>query len=315
LISSLEIAKLCGVSQGTVDRALHDRGGVSAATKERVLAVAVEHGYRPNPAAREMLSGKSSVIGALVPSINVVFFMDFLHAIKLACGEFGLRLFITPVGSRDEFLDALGDFAARRVSGVVAVPPDEGIVIPQAIAKALPVATLLSPVANESMPLFAPDEVRTGRDAVAYLAAKGHRRIMHVTYRRDAAAIRDRRDGYVAAMEERGLAPRVAVSVEPDDLTAAISDYDPTALFCHNDVLALKALRVLAQEGIDVPRDISVLGADDSATFNEFDSHITTLAYPFAEVALKAVRWLATKEDLRPISPMRVVERQTVRSL
>src|ERR1700744_2609682 len=114
MISSLELARRCGVSQGTVDRALHDRPGVSAKTREKILRVARQHGYRPHPGVRELLTGESRTVGALVPVVNNIFFMDLFSELDQALKQKGLRLQLTPVEDQAAFLEALEDCAARR---------------------------------------------------------------------------------------------------------------------------------------------------------------------------------------------------------
>lgn len=315
MISSLELARLCGVSQGTVDRALHGRPGVSAKTRALIKEQAGIYGYRPHPAARELLTGKSRVVGAIAPAGGSVFFLDFVAAIKSACDSAGLRLFITPAAAGAEFLDAVDDFAARRVCGIVGFPPVEGIRIPDAITRAFRVATLLSECANEDVPLFAPDETRTGEAAVDYLTTLGHRRILHLTYRREALAIKQRRDGYLEAMARGELEACVHVFSGAPEFRAACSEFRPTAVFCNNDRLALTAIRILQSAGMAVPRDISVMGVDNSPTFNEFEADITTMSYPFEEIARKAMRWVIEGVDERPVSDLAVVERASASRL
>jgi len=305
----LELAKLCGVSQGTVDRAIHGRPGVSAATRDKILAMAAEHGYRPHPAAKELLSGKSNILGMLVPAMNSVFFMDFMQVVKEACDDFGLRLFISPVADKVEFIEALDDFAARRVRAILAIPPEENIQIPAHLVNSLPIATLISPCENDVVPFFAPNEQFTGVDAAAYLADKGHRRILHVTYHRQACGIIERQAGYVSEMTSRGLQPKVCVF---SDLLSTVASYQPTAIFCHNDWLAIRVMRALQENGVSVPGDVSILGVDNSPTFNRFQSDITTMTYPMAEIAQKSVRWLAEGVDERPISRLQIAEKSTV---
>lgn len=312
MISSLELARICGVSQGTVDRALHDRPGVNAATKEVIREAAERHGYQPHPAARELLGAKSTILGALVPSLNAIFFMDLMQTLKVTCDAHGLRLFISPVSDQADFLNALSDMAARRVRGVIAVPPAENIEVPASIAKSLPIATVLSSISNPSIPLFAPDERLTGETAVAYLTKLGHKRIMHVTYARKALAIEGRREGYVQAMQECGLDAATCVFGSGADLLKGLRAYQPTALFCHNDALALTVIQLLEAAGITVPGEMSILGVDNSPTLNQFYPRITTLAYPAAEIATKVLLWLTEGIDDRPITPMQVVERRTV---
>ncbi|MDR3709387.1 MAG: LacI family DNA-binding transcriptional regulator [Capsulimonadaceae bacterium] len=313
MISSLEIAKLCGISQGTVDRALHGRPGVSAETKRRVEEIAREYGYRPHPGAREMLTGKSAILGALVPSMNGVFFMDFMQVVKTACDQYNLRMFITPVADHDEFLDALNEFAARRVAGVLAVPPSADVLVPEEIARTLRIASLLGPTATPTIPLFAPDEVSTGADATAYLIGLGHTRIVHATYRRRAQAIADRTRGYEETMRTAGLTPRVTDDLDAQAWRRLLNEYRPTAVFCHNDRLALNVIRLVETEGLSVPRDLAVMGIDNSPTFEEFNTQLTTMTYPFDEIARKALRWIVDGVDERPISRMPIVERRTTR--
>lgn len=292
MISSLELARRCGVSQGTVDRALHNRPGVSPATRERILREAQAHGYLPHPAAREILSGESRLLGALVPAVNSLFFMDLMQAVKNACADAGLRLWLMPVTHREEFLEVLADCAARRFAGVLAVPPEEGIVLPPAITGTLPVATLLSPCLGERTQLFAPDEVATGARAVDYLAECGHRAIIHVSYARHAHAVLARARGYETAMRARGLTPVVCRADSAATLRAVIDAHHPTAFFCHNDWIALAVIRHLASAGIRVPEEMAVLGVDDSPTFTHLYPGITTLRYPGEEVARQAIAWI-----------------------
>lgn len=313
MISTLDLARLCGVSQGTVDRALHNRPGIGKETRERILAAARERGYHPHPAARELLTGDRRLVGAIVPSVNSVFFMDLMNAIRAELTPAGFRFFLTPVAGTEEFLDVLRDFAARRSRAVLFVPPEDDLVIPSEIVGAgLSLVSLANPCAGQIF--LGPDEVQTGRDAVAYLAGKGHARILHVTYARRAHAIEARVRGYSEAMQERGLDPVVLRPLEPQSFRAVLEQHRPTALFCHNDWLALSAMRLLESHGLKVPGDVSVLGVDNSPTFVELCPGITTLAYPAAEIACAVRELLAEGPVSSPIPSCAVVERATVAS-
>lgn len=316
MISSLELARLCGVSQGTVDRAVHNRSGISADTKQRVLETAAAHGYSPNPAAREIMVGRSRMVGALVPSINSVFFMDLMDAMKEALSPHGLRILLTTVDSVTEFSEVIEEFAARRMMAAIIVPPEEGLVLPASLTKAMKVVTLLSPLAGTPSGCFlAPDEAQTGREAVRCLAARGHRRILHLTYRRDSVAIRDRARGYEEAMHALDEVPLALREVNAQTLAKAMDAYRPTALFCHNDPLALVAVRLLGEMGRRVPQDLSVLGVDDSPTFRRLWPGLTTMAYPREAIATQAAAWIAEGKAPQPIPSCPVVEGRTVAQL
>ncbi|MBN1673944.1 MAG: LacI family DNA-binding transcriptional regulator [Kiritimatiellae bacterium] len=313
MISSLELARICGVSQGTVDRALHGRAGINPKTKEKILRVANRYGYRPHPATMELLSGRSRTIVALVQTLNSIFFMDLLNAIRAGLATEGYRFLLCPVSDAEEMLEMLRDFSARRSPAAVVIPPEDNIVIPGPLGKSIRVVSLLSPCRGKETVFVTAAEERTGRDAVAYLASRGHRTILHLTYTRAAYAVKARARGYRAEMQKRGLKPFVLAENREHKLLETVKATGATALFCHNDWLALSAMRILARSGLRVPRDVSVLGVDNSPTFVDLYDDITTLAYPVAWTAEQVLRVVRGKAPARRAPRFELVERRTVR--
>jgi DNA-binding LacI/PurR family transcriptional regulator len=314
VISSLELARLCGVSQGTVDRALHGRAGISLKTRDRILDHARQHGYRPNPAARELITGKSGTVSATIPSVNNIFFMDLLSEIGRRLKERNLRLQITPVESRGDFLAALDDFAARRHRMALVIPPEEGIAAPASVSLRMALVSLVSPCEGTGVHFLAPDEQETGRAAIRYLHGRGHRRILHLTYPRRSHAIEARAAGYAEQASALGLSPQVLAGVGRTSLARAIEEGRPTALFCHNDWLALTTLLLLSEMGLRVPEDISVLGVDNSPTLAAINPGLTTMAYPMEAIGAAVLDVLDGKPAQLTGTLMKVVERTTVRS-
>lgn len=314
MISSLELARLCGLSQGTVDRALHDRPGISKATKARVLAMAERYGYRPHPAARELLTGERKTIGAVIPAVSSVFFIDLMNAVRAALAPGGYRFFMTQVNDAAEFTTAMQEFAAFRARAIVAVPPREPVEIGPAMVGATPVAVLINPAPGERVTTFIPDEIETGRIAARYLLERGHTRLLHLRQKFDTAAIRDRAAGFVEVLRQRGL-PAPVDSLDETRLIDTVRNQGVTAIFCHNDWLALSAMRVLAQAGLSVPEDVSILGVDDSPTFVSLCPDITTLHYPAESIAQAIRKWIDDESITPTIANVRVVERRTVVSV
>jgi LacI family transcriptional regulator len=315
VISSLELARECGISQGTVDRALHNRPGISPRTRDRVLRAARRYGYQPNPAARELLTGQSNVIGAVLPAVNNIFFMDLFNELGRAFAEQGLRLQITPVENRDIFLKVLQELAARRCRLAITVPPEDNIPVPAAITASLPLISLFSPLRGRGLHILSLDEEKTGRDAVRYLHERGHRRILHLTYARKAYAIDARVQGYRKQCREMNLPSRVMVTIDAEALTLAVKQYRPSAIFCHNDWMALQVLLRLSEMGVRVPEDISVLGVDNSPTLDAINSRLTTLAYPMASAVRAVMKILAGKSTSLKRESYKLIERATVRNL
>ncbi len=315
MISSLELARQCGISQGTVDRALHNRPGISAKTREKVLRMAKRNGYRPHPAARELLTGQSLTVGAILPTVNNVFFMDLFNELARALAKQNLRLQLTPVENRDAFLEMLEDFTARRYRLAVVIPPEDNIAVPRAITVGIPLISLFSPCRGSGIRFLSADEEETGRDAVRYLHRRGHQRILHLTYARRAYAIAARAQGYKEQCEELDLTSKVLLNVDAINLREALQRYRPTALFCHNDWMALRTMVLLSEIGLRVPEDISVLGVDNSPTLAALQPGLTTLAYPLASIVDTIMLILAEKPSRLNLVRYLLVERSTVRKL
>lgn len=309
-ISSLELAKRCGVSQGTVDRALHNRPGIAPATRERVLAAAAEYGYVPNPSAREMLLGTSRMVGGIVPALNSVFFMDLMEALRRALAKYGLGLFLTPVETAEETVAALREFAGRRLRAAALVPPLGGMRLPSGLCQALPIVTLANPLPG--LPFLGPDERATGRTGTTYLQACGHRRIGHLTFPNASPGVRQRRRGYSEAMRAAGRRAHIHTGTDAAERRAWVERHRLSAVFCHNDWQALVLIRQLERGGQRVPADLSVLGVDNSPTFTSLCQEITTLQYPYEAIAGALAERIATGKETAPIPDCAVVERESV---
>lgn len=312
MISSLELARLCGVSQGTVDRALHDRPGISSATKKRVLEAARKHGYRPHPAARELLTGERRTIGAITPSLTHVFYMDLLGAIRQELVAEGLRMFISPCADEEEFMELLGDFASRRCRATIVVPHHE-IDLPEIGYAGMKVVSLISPCHGRDAVFLTPDEQQTGHTAVEYLAKLGHRRLMHLTYPKGSKAIYEREVGFNDAVKQLSLTGLVTYAHDDKHIIQSIQEYKPTAVFCHNDAIAMRLIRDVEAIGMSVPGDLSVLGVDNSAAVVHLFP-LSTMNYPMKSMA-RAAHAVINDEQPEPIEPITVVERKTTRAI
>ncbi|MCU0791655.1 MAG: LacI family transcriptional regulator [Opitutaceae bacterium] len=309
MISSLELAALCGVSQGTIDRALHNRPGISAATRARILAMAEQHGYVPNPVARELMGlAASTVVGAIVSAaaLRAPFFMALFEVLARRLHVDGLQLsfWVAPDdadGMRKTFIES----AARRQRALILVMPPIDLELPAVTVARQPVLSLILPCSCPGVVSLLPDERAAGRVATEHLLALGHERILHLTGRTpvhgDHLIRHQRRDGYVAAMHSAGLPPLVwDEGVEAPDLLERLRAADITAVFCHNDPDALPLIRRLRAAGLAVPADISVIGVDRSPILVDIDPSLTSVTYPYAGLAEQVASTLSG----RPLPPL-----------
>jgi LacI family transcriptional regulator len=292
---------------------LHCRSGISAATREKILAAAEEHGYSPNPAARELITGESRVIGALIPQMNSVFFMDLFNEIKNRLRSRDLKMIFAPYADESEFFELLDEFSARRTRGVVFTPPKDGIVVPARIARNMTLVSLVSPVETDSVVFAAPDERLVGEIAAEHLASLGRGRLLHVTYPRKSHAISARRRGFERACAVSGAECEVVADERVETLSAKLAEFRPDGIFCHNDWLALSVLRILERDGVAVPESVSIIGVDDSPTFNSLNNEITTIPYPYDWCADRVAAEFAEGAGASPAAPPmpRVVVKHT----
>ncbi len=314
MISSLKLARICGVSQGTVDRALHGRKGIREETSRKIIAAAKKYQFSPNPMARELMTGKSSVVGAVISSFNSIFFMDIFEKIRQRLKAKGLTLVIMPASNTEETLAALKDFASRRYRGAVIVPPEDGMKIPVEISGSIKVVSIVGSCRGKNIVNISPDEVKTGFAGTEFLSGKGHSRILFLSYARKAKAISGRRKGYEKFMKWKKLPFKALFPVTDESLIKTIARFKPTALFCHNDWLALSAMRILERNGYKVPSGISVLGVDNSPTFISLCPELSTVQYPIDELAEMASDCLTGGKTATcsKFPPPVVIERKTV---
>lgn len=315
MISCLELAALCGVSHGTVDRAMHGRAGVSAATRARILAMAEAHGYRPNPAAREMMGrAVSTVVGVAVPSrtLSQPFFMDLFGVLARHLQGAGLQLclWVTPEDTAG-MEEVVTTMAARRLRALLLVGPPPNLHLTPALLQAQPVIALNLPCVLPQVRTLMPDEFAVGRVATEHLIALGHRRIVHLMGDLELHPVRvRRRDGYLAAMAAAALESRVwPLAATAPGLIERLQHEGITAVFCHHDPMAIVVLQRLAEAGIRVPDAISIVGVDHSPILAAISPGLTSVAYPYEAIAAQVIGVIAGQEPGALPTPQLVMGR------
>ncbi len=284
------IADEVGVSPMTVSNAFNRPDQLSPALRERILERARELGYAgPDPMARGLRSGRAGAIG-LVSDTNLSYAFDDAAASAVVAGlcsateDEGLGLLLVPAGAGGT------PFSSAVIDGVVVYSVAQGDpLLALAVTRRLPTVVIDQP-AGTGLPAVGIDDEAAARAAAAHLAALGHRRFAVVSFalgpdgrtgpadllrRRTAlyAVTRARLMGYAGALAEAGvdwagvLVHECAGSVRAAGRSAAarlLAEPDrPTAILATSDVLALGVLDAAAAAGLEVPRDLSVIGFDD----------------------------------------------------
>ncbi len=262
-----DVAARAGVSKSLVSLVLQRSPRVSDGRRAAVLKAIQELDYRPSTAAVSLAGTRSRTIGVVLDDFRNQWFVDLLTGLRESLQDQGHRLVVA-----DRFLNTGLDaspvegFLSMRVEGIViAGEPDTDLAIPASTPLVIAGGRVSIPRADT----VANDDRAGGRMAAEHLVGLGHTRLGFVGAR--SAAASERLAGFRAGVGEAG---DVHVSTLPEELTedagfraaTALFDEHPdvTAVFGANDVMALGAMSSLAERGLRVPEDVSVIGYDDT---------------------------------------------------
>ena len=300
MITSKELAVICNVSRGTVDRALNGKPGINEQTRKRILEASEQYGYRPDITARSLVKKQTMSLGIVIFDLNNTFFAQLLNAMEAKAREKGYFLFITLTNKRvDLEEECLDHLAGRRVDGIIlsSVHPTSGYA---EFLKKLetPVLALLNKV-DDSVPFIGMNDHDAMFDATNYVISKGYQRLIYVSPplaqedKTNIYAQSQRRDGFLAAVK--------AYAGELDSeiigrkgYVEKLMEYSfsrdcKTAIICSSDYFAINVLNSLRMRGIHVPYDVGVMGFDSISLLKFFDPTLSTVASNIEAMASLAV--------------------------
>ena len=301
----VDIAEQAGVSEATVSRVLNGRPGVSSATTQAVLTALDVLGYERPARLRRRSAG---LVGLVVPELDNPIFPAFAQVIETTCGQHGYTPVLctqTPGGvGEDEYVEMLLD---RGVSGIIFVSglhadlSSDTSRYQKLTGRGLPVVFVNGYVESVDAPFVSTDDAVAIELAVRHLASLGHRRIgfasgpdRYVPAQRKLAAFHACvKDPSLAAGGVSGVVEQSLFSVEGGHAAAVrLMDEGVTGILCGSDLMALGAVRAVRQRGLEVPKDMSVVGYDDSPLMAFTDPPLTSVRQPVHAMGLATVRAL-----------------------
>ena len=327
-VTLLDVARLAGVSAATVSRILN---GTARVTADKRLAVetAIERlQFRPNFAAQSLRSGTTRTIGVLTQELESPYFTRGARGIEDGLqGSHYAPIVVPGHWNPAEELDRARLLIARRVDAMVILGgnlQDEQV---SDMARALPIAITGRDLRAPNVFSLHCDQVEGACRATRHLIELGHTRIAHIGGPVQYPDAIDRRDGYMRAHSEAGLAvdPRLMVvgtymetgGVEAmTQLLATGQNF--SAVFCANDQTLWGARQVLYERGLRVPEDVSLVGFDDLPQSAYMTPPVTTIHQPIYEMGRAAAHLLlsalgATPAATEPVPDLRLVVRGTTR--
>lgn len=294
-----DVARLAGVSYQTVSRVLNESPSIRDSTKQRVLEVISEIGYRPNQAARALVTAKSRTIGVLSHQTALYGPTTSITAIEQAAKEAGYRLSITNISSGDYSAIKTGvDYLlSQSIEALVVIAPQVRVFeVLSELSIAVPFVTLQT--TNLGVHSMSIDQAAGARLATRHLIELGHTEIMHISGPQDWIEAEARMQGFLEEINEAELRTRAPIL---GDWTAHFGYYaglellrfrDFTAVFASNDQMALGFMHACRELGLSIPGDISVVGFDDIPEAAHFFPPLTTVRQNFAEIGRRAVSLL-----------------------
>ncbi|GAA4614434.1 LacI family DNA-binding transcriptional regulator [Actinoallomurus liliacearum] len=309
-----DIARRAGVTKSTVSFALNDRPGVSAATRDRILAIAREMGWQPSRAARALSGGRAGVLGLVVdrPARTLgiePFFVQLIAGIESELAARDVALLLQMVEDRGAQPATYRRWwAERRVDGVFLVDlrlEDERVGLLAELG--LPAVVVGGPEGCGGLPAVWNDEAEAVRAVVEYLAALGHRRIARVTGPPELRHTAARGTAFAAAAGALGVTTVEAATDYTGEEGARATrrllaaSAPPTAIVYDNDVMALAGLAVAAEMGVPVPGRLSVVAWDDSVLCRLVHPPLTAVGLDISSYGAEVARRLLDLVAGRPV--------------
>lgn len=320
-----EVARHLNVSPSTISRALGRPELLSEETRKRVLEAVETLGYQPNLIARGLRMQETRLLFVVVPTLSP-FFLEVFRGVERAAVDTGYAVLMGHT-ERDpdrehRFFDQV---ASQRADGIILVTSSDHERLVARERRMPPVVVALEHVEGLHAPTVRVDHRKGGVDATNHLLALGHRRIAHVAGPKSQAIAQQRRLGFQEAMVAAGLdpdaypvvaGPYAVVQGESAMEKLLACNPPPTAIFAGNDELAIGVVRTAKRVGLEVGRDISVIGFDDQRIANLYEPALTTVKVPTEELgyqaALSLIRGLqgrGVQEDV--VLPTSIVIRAT----
>ena len=293
-----DVARLAGVSHQTVSRVINGSSSIRPATKARVEQAIEELGYRPNTAARALVTRRSGIIGIVGtnsaqygPSSIQRFVQEAAHA----AGYFSSLVPLSEI-TLDELRSALDHLARQSVEAIVMIAAqEEALAVVHSADAGLPLIVVEGDLSGRGLSVGV-DQIDGARQATRHLIDLGHRDIVHVSGPMTWTEAKGRRTGYEAALRDAGLT--VPSTQWEGDWTPArgyeigrelARQGDSTAVFVANDQMAIGVLHAFAEAGARVPQDVSVVGFDDIPEAGYLNPALTTIRQDFQAVGQRAI--------------------------
>ncbi|MCP3763476.1 LacI family transcriptional regulator [Domibacillus sp. A3M-37] len=300
-----DIAAICGVSAGTVDRALNNRTGISEKTRNKVMKIAEEMNYQPDFTARSLVMGKTMTLGVVLFDLYNRSFAQLMNAIEQKARELGYFVYITLTDKDPENERACIEYLInRKVDGIILFTVNQGEEFDAYLSRFhTPIVTIFNYVSSNWEYVGIRDR-QAMKEAVDYIASKEYKRFIYVSpplVYAGKSNIYTQEERFIGFMEgiELNNAPEPLV-LKDSNYLEKLQDYsfnsaEKTAIVCSTDLYALEVMNLLKEKNIPIPEQAGVMGFDDIDMLKYISPRLTTMKYPIVQIGEKAVESIVNK--------------------
>ncbi|MHB1347380.1 MAG: LacI family DNA-binding transcriptional regulator [Candidatus Humimicrobiaceae bacterium] len=300
-----DVAKIAGVSVGTVSNVLNELDSVSKVNKSRVLDTIKALGYKPNKIAASLSKKKTMNIGLIVPDVSSPFYSDLINGVTETLDVHGYNVFLCSSGSSiKKETKIINDLLSMWIDGIILIPVYSEKRNAEEIENIdIPIVLVNREIKGWTGDMVIFDNFGGAYEAASFLIKNNHKKIIILGGPKYSRSFEDRLLGWKAAMEENrlydpGLVFRGDFSVESgyDMMRKSLDELSGIdAVFASSDLIALGALNALEEKSIRVPDDISIIGFGDIYLSKFLKPSLTTIRRPFYNIGKTAVSILLEK--------------------
>lgn len=296
-----DVARQAGFSPMTVSRVINGERNVRAATREAVMAAVKDLRYSPNPAARSLAGARTLKIGLLYSNPSAAYLSEFLVGALDESSRKSAQLLLEKCEVRSAAVEreAVRRLVEGGVAGVILPPPvcESDFILGELQRAGIPTVAVATGRPRANVSCVRIDDQRAAREMTSYLLKLGHRAIGFIKGHPNQTASAERWLGFEAALRENRLAEPPAVEQGFFTYRSGLEAAEkllarrprPTAIFAANDDMGAAVISVAHRRGLEVPRDLSVVGFDDTATATAVWPELTTVRQPIADMAQAAL--------------------------
>ncbi len=286
-----DIAEKLNISYSTVSRALNNKYGVKAETREKILEASKEMNYHPNAIARGLVNRQTHTIGLIIPDIKNPFYPEIAGGIEEIAADSGYNVFLCNTNwSKDRENQYINLLSERRVDGIIAAPVSSSVRnLEMNVHKRIPLVYVSKAPEDTDNSFVVIDDVRGGFLATKHLIESGYETIGFIGAADGDINTDERFKGYVTAFEKFGMVPDdkyvrcgdFRQTTGYNIIRSMIKENDyPRAIFAENDLIALGVIQAVKDLGLKVPGDIAIVGFDDIPIASMQEIQLSTICQP-----------------------------------